>query len=207
MPSTGVRDQEDQLRERVAEGKQGARKGKKKTWVEPEPNEFLDGVLLCFDNAVAKTGWCLLEHDDRGFRVQDRGLVTQPAVPGLKGYADTLERATFLALELEPIVMSVRTEIGRALEIVYETPSRFGYRTESALLAGLAVKIVAARYNIKAHGVDSKHMKRTLTGEQNADKATTKKAVERYTGAVSKPWNADIADAAALGLTHLLDVQ
>lgn len=190
----------------MAEGRKGARRGRKAVWTQPEFPDFANGVVLAFDQAVAHTGYAVVRVHNDGIELLEKGQIQEPAIPGLKGWTDTLQRATNLALELEPIVMRWRSCV-LPLEVVYEMPSVKGMRVDSALLGGLAVTTVAARYALPCHGVETQHAKVVLTGDRRSEKRHMKDAVLRYIDKPGSPFNEHIVDAIGLALTYLYDRQ
>jgi Holliday junction resolvasome RuvABC endonuclease subunit len=127
-----------------------------------------------------------------------RGMWQAPEA--VKGHEATLSIA---ALEYEYF----RSIIGKwgPNRVVHEMPPVGGAmaRPESSLVAATALRCAAAYFDTPVSMIGAQKAKKRWTGNGNAKKPEVKKALEAWRPQlrVEKPWNHDLADALALGLT------
>lgn len=172
----------------------------------PLPNTYPDpptifkfqGRLLMVDQAVAKSGWVILDFLDNTFCELDRGM-WQAAIP-IKGHRSTLEMAACCFHYFENILL--RNGID---QVVHEMPPVGGgmVRPESSLIAATTLWCASYKFGISIDMMGAQKAKKRWTGYANATKTEVRQAVLKpYPQfAKSKPWNQDICDAVALGLT------
>jgi hypothetical protein len=193
-----------------AAGRPTRRARKKKEWVAPTMDDFMPGAVLAYDQGAFTTGWCYLWVDANGtLCVLDKGVFKEPPVPALKGYADTLQRATWMGERL----MAHVNDTARLLPtnpndywIVCEMPSVAGWRPELSLMGALALRLATAKSQVRVRMVQNQHMRSVLVGPtEDTSKRVVKEAVGRYTNVTGAGWNEHNRDALALGLTFLYD--
>jgi Holliday junction resolvasome RuvABC endonuclease subunit len=198
---------EDQVRERLARREE---KAARPQWEPPPISAFPQGAeSICFDPSLSNTGWawlCVL-----GDRVRVLAKGTVRSATGKTGYEGTYEKAHCIAKGLASVFANMPVRVDDApprIRVSWEAPSvGGGHRTESSLIAGLLVREAALRAYVVMSVVQANRVSSVLAGNPKHDKKEIAAAVARYIPeSTERDWNEHIRDAAAVGLTDLLDV-
>lgn len=202
----------DLIRSRITTPK----KGRRKVFVSPEPEDFKHGKVLCFDQTLSKTGWSLLHRDETGLSIPFTGLLLAPE-PDHRGFEQTLRKSISMKHQMEEVVGTMGLDVDA---IVHEMPAVVGYRTESSLCAAQALWSVCDDFNrngsfVKAGPlvmISKQRAYRLLVGSKDTSSKT--KVTETVNRLIDperrknvRRWNQDVHDATLLGLTHLYDPQ
>ena len=169
------------------------------------PERLAYGSVLSFDQTLTSCGIALVKHDDSGLRVSWTELI-RPDARGEVGFLGTYTKA--LDLHEALLALDSATEVFDDAEvIVHEMPSTGGHRTESALLAGYIVRVLAAECLTPCTMVANASMRALLVPpdrRKDRSKAPIREAVDAlFADRGEGPWNEHVRDAVGLALTHL----
>ena len=166
-------------------------------------------LLIAFDQAIANTGWAVLHFDSSNI-VEIRGIGTiKTRTEGeLTSWADTLDRSTRLATDIEKLLIQWQPNL-----VVHEMPpvgkGPFVRRSESSVVAATAVRITASSLSLPVEHVGANKAKKHLTGNAKAKKDEVKGAIKARIehGSIIEVfetgrYNEHIWDAIALGITY-----
>lgn len=165
---------------------------------EPPKQFVFSGRLLMVDQAIAKAGWVIIDFKADQFKEQARGMWKAPEP--IKGHKATLEMATqFYHYFIQKVFFYCPDQV------VHEMPpvGSAMIRPESSLVAATALRLAAAKFAIPVEMIGAQKAKKRWTGYANAQKSEVREAIlMAYPEfAQQKPWNQDVCDAVALGLT------
>lgn len=193
------------LEEKAAALKAGTKRSKKPPWVQPTLDDLAYGTVLAFDQTITKTGFCLLSHRPSGLVVHDRGKMVEVAVPDLKGFADTLQRATWMAQRIRNLILSGKAE-HTTMVVVHEMPAVVGHRLESSQMAALGVSLACEERYVPRVMVSKQHVAAVLCPpDDRYGKPAITRATCQFLDTKGRDWNQDSRDALALALTYLYD--
>lgn len=150
--------------------------------------------ILGIDPGLARTGWALVEKDERGTRLLESGLVETSA--GLL-LPDRLRR---LHGELTGIIRRLAPTEAAVEELFFlkAAPS-----IQGTLEARGVILLAAAQAGLSIFPYNPRAVKLTLTGNGDAAKSQIQKLIMKTLSldAILRP--DDVADAAAIALCHL----
>lgn len=159
------------------------------------------GVFLCFDQALATTGWALLLADERGWTVLDTGVhKTKPMAK--TSLEDSFSRGELLNALIEQQLTDLIHH--NDIEVVYEMPvvgPRKTRNAEAAPVAIMALRLACVGHDVPAHMVNVQQARKRLTGSSKADKKDVRAVVEEVVQVESMPYaNEHTYDALGLGV-------
>lgn len=167
-----------------------------------------DTKILSFDQAIANTGYVVLEPDElEGVRITYMGLLQTTSMPGHK-WEDALQRGT----QLFAAVVELLREHQPTL-VLHETPPVAGgsgmYNTESSIVAASMIRAAAALLETPTDMISNNRVKAYLTGNRNAKKKEVRDALKkRFETQLKTPGfrlNEHTYDALGIAITYLED--
>jgi len=150
--------------------------------------------ILGIDPGLIKTGYGVIEAEDRSFRLLEAGVIRTSQKDGiqnrlLKIYANLIE----LAEEYHPSVLVIEK-----LYAHYKHPT-------TALLMGHArgvICLVSAEKKLRLVSYPSTRIKKAVTGRGHASKRQIGGMVKELLGLRTIPAPDDVADALAVAISH-----
>jgi hypothetical protein len=204
----------EETRQRLRTGAAAARKRApvRPAWCPPEVADIQVYIpVLAFDASLANTGWAVIEAGAGRVHVLAHGTI-RPAAPD-DGYMGTWRRAAELRLALltdDAIRHYARDRSGggRARVGVEAPLVGGGHRTESSLIAGLAVWQAFDDVAV----VSATHVSAVLLGDPKIRSAERKKAIREAVirlvpETAGRNWNEHERDSLSVGLTMLWDIK
>jgi hypothetical protein len=195
----------DTLRDRIKDATP-ARRGRRRAWVEPVPEDFAYGTALAFDQTLTKTGWAVVVNNDFGLQVSAGGRLMPEPPEDLTGFEQTFAKAERMGLLIQRTLSLQRTQMVDV--VVHEMPAVRGHRIESSLMAAREVRRSASQYGRPVAMVSRQHAYAVLVGHPHGDKAEGTARVNALVPAHrrnTRAWNQDVHDAVLLGLQWLHD--
>lgn len=179
--------------------------------LKPKVKKDAFGIILAFDQALAKTGWALLRLSGRERLVLRTGMCkTDPTDE--KGFEDSFRRGVFLVQQLRPVMGGVVTPGTEPMFkpdlVAHEMPVAMGSMAsrnrEGSIVAAMAVRIVADEVFLPLVMMNRQHVYKELGLPARA----TKREVADYVRSLMPdlgyrgvgPLNEDTFDAIALAL-------
>lgn len=198
----------ESLRERLREHKQARVRKAKDAW-RPLTADRLAGLaphwVLSFDQTVNHTGAALLRVERSGLvTVTDSWMVEPTDKRPDTGFEEIYRRMDQVIVGVEQVVRGAPTDLAA---VVMELPTPRGYRVESSLLAGLAVRRAARslRPTAALTMISNGSMRALLNPPyERGEKRHVRDAVNALIHPAQRAvphWNEHVHDAVGLGLT------
>ena len=157
---------------------------------------------ICFDQAMANTGWVVIETSLAGLEILMMNTIRTQARDELMGWADTLDRAAEVYLAIHALLSEWEVDT-----VVHELPpignGPFMRRTDSSIVAATAVRCAAINWQLPVEMVSAQTAKKFFTGDRNAKKGLVRDELKRRYGHMMKDssfqLNEHTYDALALG--------
>lgn len=163
--------------------------------------------MLCFDQALANTGWAYMNHDLKdGWGLLATGTLKTDA--DKTGSIGNIKRS----VKMYEMMKSVLTDHPMSDVVIHELPTvGFGmFRPESCLSAAISLQIAVSCLDtpIPVHVMQRQRVNKHLTGHPNSDKKTVgaaveKRLVDQFSNVLQSRRNEHIRDAIALGIVWL----
>lgn len=162
--------------------------------------------VIAFDPSLSSTGYAWLRV---GLRIMVLSKGTLRGKSEKTGYLSTYEKALSIRQQLNGVLARIPLLVDGEpvrMSVAWEAPAVAGYRTESSLIAGYLV-YEATGGACEGVILNANHISSVLCGNPRHDKKEVAAAVARYIPeSAGRTWNQHERDAAAVGLTHLLDL-
>lgn len=169
-------------------------------WTPPALKSMTNKSIVAFDQTLTQAGYVAFQVKSAGFnslpeiKIFDKGVFKQQT--DLKSFAGNYEKGNMLAEKMYRLLCYVPANI-----IVHEMPAVYGYRTDSALLAGMVVQREADRRKIRCDIVSAQHARRVIGGPSCKKKQDVKAALKPYVDNIdTREWNEHTRDALLIGL-------
>jgi Holliday junction resolvasome RuvABC endonuclease subunit len=165
------------------------------------------GVILAFDQSLARTGWALLTADvsTQALKVSEVGML--PTEPGdTTGFEDSFTRGVALYASCSLLIEKHAPSI-----VVHEMPAVRRERSrnqEAPFVSAMSVRCAASKTNTGVVMLNAQQVKKRLTGNAKADKKDVRlflmdsPLIEGVTQSELKFWNSDVFDAMALAVVY-----
>lgn len=168
---------------------------------------FFRGRILAFDQALANTGWVLVNGNP--WRLYQTGAIRTSSV--FQGHVGNLSRQQDLREEVGGLIETWNPDL-----IVHETPPVGGrmQRPESSLLGASAIWSAALDRSVPLCMVSAQTAKKRLCDIRDADKRMVRKGLEQLLPETvfeaknkKMQWNEHVRDALALAVVASEDVE
>jgi crossover junction endodeoxyribonuclease RuvC len=166
--------------------------------MEPQPHksERQGSLILGIDPGLDTTGYGLLDVHNRQVQIREAGVIRTTPDESLESRIEQVyEGVREIIVMFQPAIMAVEQ-----LHSVYEHP-------QTAILMGHArgvICLAAAQEAISIASYRPTQIKKTLTGSGRATKEQMQRAIQHEFKLKDPPAPADVADALAVALCHLL---
>lgn len=157
-------------------------------------------ILLGIDPGLASLGYGVLDVEGRRMQLRVHGVLRTKRTPGLAVGRDLTNRIGELARAFEQLVDEQRPEAAALEEFRF-----YGKSVTSSLQVANVVGML--REALRTRGISvaeysARDIKRSVTGNANADKAQVQKMVKVQLGLREPPRPDHAADALAAAITH-----
>lgn len=137
-----------------------------------------DTKILAFDQAIANTGWVVLQHKPRTVtEILAAGTIKTVTLDNRVSWDDTLERSTRLMQEALDLMWFHAPNL-----VLHEMPpvgqGPFMRASWSSIVAATAVRCAAHQAKLPIDQVSAQTVKKSLTGNGNAKKQEVRKVID-----------------------------
>jgi Holliday junction resolvasome RuvABC endonuclease subunit len=168
-----------------------------------------DGVVISFDQALANTGWVLIDYRRPVPAIIAGGTIKTRPSDDRTSWDDTLERASIILDGVNELLDTYSVDL-----VLHEMPpvgsGPFVRASYASVVASVAVRGAAHQHGLRTEHVAARKVKKHLTGNAGAKKKEVQDAIEKRIAngeladesPVRIKYNEHIYDAIGIAITY-----
>jgi Holliday junction resolvasome RuvABC endonuclease subunit len=165
------------------------------------------GVVLAFDQSLARTGWALLDASTTGQTMKVLKVGMLPTEPGdVTGFEDSFQRGVALYEMASSLISEhVPSVVVHEMPAVQRGQSR---NREAPFVSAMAIRCACYTTRSKVVMLNAQHVRKRLVGSAKAEKKDVRESLigfqilEGVTRSELDYWNSDVFDAMALAVVY-----